>query len=451
MCHAPEIIYRIPSLYGHITEQKEGSDHSSPRFPLPLMRASDDFFPDDPFSHNVMIASLAYNSLLLGHLSTPDWDMFQSSLSFLSEMKDAPSHNAIAKMHAVARSISGGPIYVSDVPGESDPDLLNKVVCDDGTVLPCAGVALPVREQLLLDPLVRNRTMILWNVNGLPGDDGSWKFSSTHQDDDDSNIDNEGGYNTIVTSGVLGLFHLGGCVEENTTVTLKPQQVEAFQNKYFFEGHQKPSFFLYSYNTRRAWVLENVSDEVEIQIPSETEGGGLLWCDVVSIIPITVVPMVHQGDLSLNVFDIVPLGLLDKFNGPGAVLRVWSSAPYAVSKNNDQQEGVAAKIDLSVRGSGEFAVLARARVRSDKGPVQWVHSGIRAKVTVDDESVDRVDLIQLWDEEKMANDPPVLNRSILGLEKEGFDLIKFHLPPPTKKINVIEERWVNIEVALKHQ
>lgn len=64
-----------------------------------VIRASDDFYPRDPVSHTIHIASVAYNSVFLGEFMQPDWDMFHSV------------HPA-AEYHASARAISGGPLYV---------------------------------------------------------------------------------------------------------------------------------------------------------------------------------------------------------------------------------------------------------------------------------------------------------------------------------------------------
>ncbi|KAK9210215.1 hypothetical protein WN944_002585 [Citrus x changshan-huyou] len=65
-----------------------------------IVRASDDFYPRDPTSHTIHIAAVAYNSVFLGEIMQPDWDMFHSL------------HPA-AEYHGSARAISGGPIYVS--------------------------------------------------------------------------------------------------------------------------------------------------------------------------------------------------------------------------------------------------------------------------------------------------------------------------------------------------
>ena len=41
-----------------------------------VIRASDDFWPRDPASHTIQIASVAYNTLFLGEYMQPVWDMF---------------------------------------------------------------------------------------------------------------------------------------------------------------------------------------------------------------------------------------------------------------------------------------------------------------------------------------------------------------------------------------
>ncbi|KAI9838151.1 MAG: hypothetical protein M1838_004673 [Thelocarpon superellum] len=85
---------------------------NKPRF---MVRNSDDFFPDVPASHPWHIFCNAHNSLLTQHLNLlPDWDMFQTSHPW-------------AAFHAAARCISGGPIYITDVPGEHDISLITQM------------------------------------------------------------------------------------------------------------------------------------------------------------------------------------------------------------------------------------------------------------------------------------------------------------------------------------
>lgn len=42
-----------------------------------VARASEDFMPREPTFQTLHIASVAFNSLLLGEIFVPDWDMFQ--------------------------------------------------------------------------------------------------------------------------------------------------------------------------------------------------------------------------------------------------------------------------------------------------------------------------------------------------------------------------------------
>ncbi|KAL8719032.1 MAG: hypothetical protein Q9225_003913, partial [Loekoesia sp. 1 TL-2023] len=80
--------------------------------PRLMVRNSDDFFPDIPSSHPFHIFTNALTSLLTSHLNVlPDWDMFQTSHPYSS-------------FHAAARCISGGPIYITDTPGQHSLPLI---------------------------------------------------------------------------------------------------------------------------------------------------------------------------------------------------------------------------------------------------------------------------------------------------------------------------------------
>ncbi|KAF2192639.1 glycoside hydrolase family 36 protein [Zopfia rhizophila CBS 207.26] len=83
--------------------------------PRILLRNSDDFFPSVPASQPWHIFSNAHNSILNQYLNIlPDWDMFQTSHDW-------------AWFHAAARCVSGGPIYITDVPGQHNVDLINQM------------------------------------------------------------------------------------------------------------------------------------------------------------------------------------------------------------------------------------------------------------------------------------------------------------------------------------
>ncbi|KAK8459135.1 hypothetical protein SEVIR_2G084500v4 [Setaria viridis] len=122
-----------------------------------VVRASDDFYPRDPASHTVHVASVAYNSVFLGEFMQPDWDMFHSL------------HPA-AEYHGAARAVGGGAIYVSDKPGNHNFGVLRKLVLPDGSVLRARLPGRPTRDCLFSDP-ARDGASILkvWNVNACGG------------------------------------------------------------------------------------------------------------------------------------------------------------------------------------------------------------------------------------------------------------------------------------------
>ncbi|CAD5180362.1 unnamed protein product [Musa acuminata subsp. malaccensis] len=122
-----------------------------------VVRASDDFYPRDSVSHTIHIASVAYNSIFLGEIMLPDWDMFHSL------------HPA-AEYHASARAISGGPIYVSDAPGKHNFELLKKLVLPDGSILRARLPGRPTRDCLFSDPARDGVSLLkIWNMNKYTG------------------------------------------------------------------------------------------------------------------------------------------------------------------------------------------------------------------------------------------------------------------------------------------
>ncbi|KAM0504148.1 hypothetical protein ACHAP8_002553 [Fusarium lateritium] len=83
--------------------------------PTILVRNSDDFFPEIPASHPWHVWTNAHNAIFMSYLNVlPDWDMFQTVHEY-------------SEFHAAARCVSGGPIYITDVPGEHDMNLIGQM------------------------------------------------------------------------------------------------------------------------------------------------------------------------------------------------------------------------------------------------------------------------------------------------------------------------------------
>jgi raffinose synthase len=137
MCHSTENLYR-----NKVTA---------------VARASEDFFPDKPESHTVHLVNVAYNSLFIGEICLPDWDMFHSL------------HES-AELHGAARAIGGCPVYVSDKPGRHDPKLLRKLVLPDGSVLRAKQPGRPTRDCLFVDVTSDEKSALkIWNTNSNGG------------------------------------------------------------------------------------------------------------------------------------------------------------------------------------------------------------------------------------------------------------------------------------------
>lgn len=105
-----------------------------------LSRNSDDFVPDDPKGFTEHLMQNAYNAPYHDMFYYCDWDMFWTS------HKDA-------QKHAVLRAISGGPVYVSDRIGQTDPAAVKPLAYGDGRLLRMERTAKPSPDCLFCDPV----------------------------------------------------------------------------------------------------------------------------------------------------------------------------------------------------------------------------------------------------------------------------------------------------------
>lgn len=81
-----------------------------------VARNSDDFFPEIPSSHTWHVWTNAHNALMGQYLNAVlDWDMFQTSHEF-------------GRFHGASRCLSGGPLLLTDIPGDHDLELINEMV-----------------------------------------------------------------------------------------------------------------------------------------------------------------------------------------------------------------------------------------------------------------------------------------------------------------------------------
>ena len=112
-----------------------------------ISRNSDDFFPDRQGSFDEHLLQNAYNSLYHNEVYCCDWDMFWTR------------HEA-AEKHALLRAVSGGPVYVSDRVGETDPEIIRPLVYTDGRVLMLERSARPTEDCVFTDPMLEGALKI---------------------------------------------------------------------------------------------------------------------------------------------------------------------------------------------------------------------------------------------------------------------------------------------------
>ncbi len=101
-------------------------------------RFSGDFKPENRSWFIQHLLQCSYNAFFQGTVYTGDWDMWWSD-------------DAQAKKNAVLRSMSGGPIYMSDELGRSVKEVIMPTVFSDGRIIRLENPALPCQECLFED------------------------------------------------------------------------------------------------------------------------------------------------------------------------------------------------------------------------------------------------------------------------------------------------------------
>ncbi|MGQ1786150.1 Sip1-related alpha-galactosidase [Saccharicrinis sp. GN24d3] len=89
------------------------------------------------------------NAFWLGHTHWLDQDMFFAN------------HKASNRLMAVARAISGGPIYLSDEPQDIDDTVLKPLTFADGHILGTLAPGVPLPESLMQDPYYEGKAFRL--------------------------------------------------------------------------------------------------------------------------------------------------------------------------------------------------------------------------------------------------------------------------------------------------
>ncbi len=131
-----------------------GNQNAHKRPDSALMRSSGDFFPDMENGFMRHARQNALNSLFFGPLYYTDWDMWWTK-------------HQTAMQSAVMRSISGGPIYISDKVGDTQPQFIWPLIEADGRILRCDGPAIPTADCIYRN--CEENFLKLWNTCGANG------------------------------------------------------------------------------------------------------------------------------------------------------------------------------------------------------------------------------------------------------------------------------------------
>jgi len=121
-----------------------------------VTRNSDDFFPKQKGSFTEHALQNAYNAYYHAPFMWLDWDMWWTE-------------HEHAATHAVLRAVSGGPIYVSDPPGRTDPERLWPLMLSDGRLLRCDQPGMVTGDCLFVDPSQTPVPLKIWNRAGAAG------------------------------------------------------------------------------------------------------------------------------------------------------------------------------------------------------------------------------------------------------------------------------------------
>lgn len=118
-----------------------------------VSRSSDDFVPGEKDGFREHVIQNGYNNLLQGQFYWGDWDMFYTD-------------HRENRCNSMLRAVSGGPVYVSDRVGETDPVWIWPLIRKDGRVIRCDCVGMPTTDCLLADPLTSGKPLKIWNRYG---------------------------------------------------------------------------------------------------------------------------------------------------------------------------------------------------------------------------------------------------------------------------------------------
>lgn len=294
-----------------------------------VARASEDFMPQEQTLQTLHVASVAYNSLLLGEVFVPDWDMFHSK-------------HKTAEFHGAARALGGCAVYISDKPANHDFNILKKLVLPDGSVLRARYAGRPTRDCLFEDPVMDGKSLLkIWNVNKLTGvigvfncqGAGSWPLKQDLQEKS--------------LSPPAELPPISG--------RISPANIEFLEE--IAGENWDGDCAVYAFNKGS---LSRLSKRGNLEVTLKTPE-----CEIYTISPIRIF---------LENIHFAPIGLLDMYNSGGAVQSI---------KCTTISEGI---IIVEGRGCGRFGFYTTSKpkcCKADTKEVEFTYNAEDNMLTID--------------------------------------------------------------------
>ena len=180
-----------------------------------ISRCSDDFKPENREWFAKHILQCSYNSLIQGQFFWCDWDMWWTD-------------DGQAEKNSLIRAISGGPVYVSDMIGRSNAEILAPLATADGKILRCDRPAVPTADCTCTDPTTNGEGFKLQNICG--------------------------------DSGVVAVYNLDG-KNKSVKATVSPSDVDELSgDKFVIYEHFSREFAIVDYDTKTEVVLKDNDD-----------------------------------------------------------------------------------------------------------------------------------------------------------------------------------------------
>ncbi|KAK5992802.1 putative galactinol--sucrose galactosyltransferase 6-like protein [Cladobotryum mycophilum] len=235
--------------------------------PAIVARNSDDYYPDVPDSHPWHVWANAHNSMLTQYLNVvSDWDMFQTT-------------NEFSGFHAAARCVSGGPIYITDVPGKYDMNLISQITgrTTNGRTL----ILRPNGKGKALRPYISYTDNLLLQVGSFYG---------------------AAGYR----AGILAIFNVS------------KQPLTELIDLFSFPGTERGiGYIIRAHTTGKASKVISLNSPVPL-VTTSLGVGGYEILSAFQALPFT--PSAFLRDQGINVVYAANLGLLRKMTGCVAVM-----------------------------------------------------------------------------------------------------------------------------------